>query len=332
MPRKPKPKPPAKAASSARTPPPLDAPQTSRVASGAKGAKGRKALGRGLSALLPDAPSQAVAGAQPPSEAAAPSSRTVPLEAIHPNPGQPRKHFDEAAIAELADTIRELGVLQPLLLRSVESGYELISGERRWRAARQAGLERIPAEVVEVDEVSARLMALVENLQREDLSLLEEADAYQRLVEDYGLTQEEVAARVGKDRSTVTNALRILRLPPTVKEAVAQGQLSGGHARALLGLDTEQIEQACRQVLRRGLSVRATERLVRQLKDGTPAAPKAPARPTSPSPSVRELEQQLCRALGTRVQLREKKKGHGRIEIAFHSYDELERLLDVLLK
>jgi ParB family chromosome partitioning protein len=265
------------------------------------------------------------------------ASRTVPLDAIHPNPGQPRKHFDEAAIAELADTIRDMGILQALLVRRVDSGYELISGERRWRAARRAGLDRVPVEVLDVDEVSARLMALVENLQREDLSLIEEAEAYQRLVEEHGLTQEEVAARVGKDRSTVTNALRILKLPPAVKEAVVRGQLSGGHARALLGLPDSQIEAACRQVLQRGLSVRATERLARELKDGRP--PSKPSARTdssssssSSSPSVRELEQQLCRALGTRVRLREKRKGHGSIEIAFHSYDELERLLDVLLK
>lgn len=285
-------------------------------------AKKRQALGRGLSALLPDAEPVA------PSEPA--HAREVPLEAIHPNPGQPRKHFEEAAIAELSDTIRDMGVLQALLVRKVDAGYELISGERRWRAARRVGLDKVPVEVVEVDEITARLMALVENLQREDLSLLEEAAAYQQLIDDHSLTQEEVASRVGKDRSTVANALRILKLPATVKEALAAGQLSGGHARALLGLPPAQIEPVSRQVIQRGLNVRDTERLVRQLKDTKP--PRRPSRPAAKSAEARELEQQLCRTLGTRVQLRESAKGRGRIEIAYHSYDELNRLLDVLLK
>jgi len=302
--------------------PPKKSPAKPKAKSTPK-AKGRQALGRGLSALLPDA--------EPPREVAAPTpSREVPLDAIQPNPGQPRKHFDEAAIAELADTIRDMGVLQALLVRKVDAGYELISGERRWRAARRAGLDKVPVEILDVDEVSARLMALVENLQREDLSLLEEADAYQRLLDDHGLTQEEIAARVGKDRSTVANALRIRKLPAAVKEALAKGLLTGGHARALLGLPPPQIETVSRQVIKQGLNVRATERLVRQLKEARP--PRRPQRPAAQSPEARELEHQLCRTLGTRVQLRESKKGRGRIEIAYHSYDELNRLLDVLLK
>lgn len=283
-------------------------------------AKGRQALGRGLSALLPPQDT----GAQPVT-----ATREVPLDAISPNPAQPRKLFDEATIAELAATITDMGVLQPLLVRRISSGYELISGERRWRAARLAGLQKVPVEVLDVDEVQGRLMALVENLQREDLSLLEEAEAYRQLVTDHGLTQEEVAARVGKDRSTVANALRILKLPPGVKDAVARGLLSPGHARALLGLPEAQIEPVSRKVIRQGLNVRATERLVKTLREGAPGASKG-VRENRSAEAV-SLEAQLARALGTRVQLRESKKGRGRIEISYHSYDELNRLLDVLL-
>lgn len=284
-------------------------------------AKGRQALGRGLSALLPPVDKAQAAGA---------SQREVPLDAIRPNPGQPRKHFDEVAIRELADTITGMGVLQPLLVRSVGTGYELISGERRWRAARLAGLARVPVEVLDVDEVQGRLMALVENLQRQDLTLLEEAEAYRQLVADFGLTQEQVAARVGKDRSTVANALRILKLPSGVRDAVTRGLLSPGHARALLGLPNAQIEPISRQVIRKGLNVRATEELVKQLREGS-SSPQRSHKTAVTSPEAVDLQNQLCRRLGTRVVLRETKKGQGRIEIVYHSYDELSRLLDVLL-
>ncbi|MDY0000509.1 MAG: ParB/RepB/Spo0J family partition protein [Polyangia bacterium] len=283
--------------------------------------KGRQALGRGLSALLPAPEAKAQSGA---------SQREVPLDSIHPNPAQPRKHFDDSSLAELAATLADMGVLQPLLVRRLSSGYELISGERRWRAAKLAGLQRVPVEVLDVDEVQGRLMALVENLQREDLTLLEEAEAYRQLVADHGLTQEEVASRVGKDRSTVANALRILKLPSGVKEALARGLLSPGHARALLGLPEAQIEPMSRKVIRQGLNVRATEKLVKGLREGGSGASKGGNREVR-SAEAASLEAQLVRALGTRVVLREKKKGQGRIEISYHSYDELNRLLDMLI-
>lgn len=287
---------------------------------------GRKALGRGLSALLPE-PEPAPRRADDDASSGV-SRREVALSSVHPSPQQPRTRFDEQALAELAETIGSLGVLQPLLVRRVKGGYELVSGERRWRAARQAGLDRVPVEVLEIDEEQARIIALVENLQREDLSLLEEAEAYRRLVEEHAMTQEAVAKRVGKDRSTVANALRLLQLPAAVREQVLRGDLSAGHARALLGLPEAQLVQVAEQVARKGMTVRATEKLARRLREADPS-PATRKRPTR-SAEAQALEQELCRSLGTRVRLRETKKGQGRIEIAYHSYRELERLLDLM--
>lgn len=288
------------------------------------GAKGsRKVLGRGLSALLPPVPASVASGS-------APSGDLViqcELDSLHPRPDQPRQHFDEDRLAELADSIRQLGVLQPLLVRAAGSGYEIVLGERRYRAARRAGLERVPVQVVDADDERAFQMALVENIQREDLGPLEEAEAYRRLVDDFGLTQEVVAERVGKDRSTVANALRILKLPRDVKAALAEGQLTAGHARALLSLPRDRIATACRQIISRGLSVRATEAFVRRLREGAPTPKGGPEK----SPELRELEDRLCHSLGTRVLVKSKRGGTGRIEISYHSLEELDRLLDVLL-
>jgi ParB family chromosome partitioning protein len=254
------------------------------------------------------------------------------LDTLHPSPGQPRKVFDDQKLAELADSIRQQGVLVPLLARRGRTGYEIIAGERRYRAARQAGLSRVPVVVVEANDAQAYLMALVENLQRDDLGPLEEAEGYRRLVEEFGLTQEEVATRVGKDRTTVTNALRLLRLPAAVKDAIADGTLSAGHARALLSLPTASLERTSRQVIARALSVRATEALVRKVREGEVEAPggKTPAR--KGSEAARTLEDQLSTALATRVKVREESKTSGRIEIAYHSLDELDRLLNVLIR
>jgi len=295
---------------------------------GPKGGKkgGRKALGMGLSALLPPVPAKGDA------EALRNGHDGVfdcGLDAIHPNPDQPRKHFDEARLDELAESIRHLGVLQPLLVRRVKSGYEIVLGERRFRAAGRLGLERVPVQVVDADDVRAFQMALVENIQREDLGPLEEAEAYRRLVEDFGLKQEQVARRVGKDRSTVANALRILRLPGSVRAALAQGKVTAGHARSLLALPADRIEMVSRQVIAKGLSVRATEALVRRLREAPDPSPKASGK--DKSPQVRDLEDRLCRKLGTRVLLKTRSKTSGRIEISYHDLHELDRLLDVLL-
>lgn len=289
-----------------------------------KGVKkaGRKALGKGLAALLPP---PAVKAETPGPEQ---GIFECGLDAIHPCADQPRKHFNEERLNELAESIRHLGVLQPLLVRVAKSGYEIVLGERRYRAALRLGLARVPVQIVDADDVRAFQMALVENIQREDLGPLEEAEAYRRLVEDFGLKQEQVAQRVGKDRSTVANALRILRLPGPVKEALVDGKLTAGHARALLSLPADQIELVSRQVIAKALSVRATEALVRRLREA-PSSPQPAAK--DKSPEVRDLEDRLCRSLGTRVQLRTRSTTAGRIEISYHNLDELDRLLDVLM-
>jgi ParB family chromosome partitioning protein len=262
----------------------------------------------------------------------------VAIEDLLPDKKQPRQNFDDERIDELAASIKAKGVIQPILVRRDGEKFRIIAGERRWRAAGRAGLKTVPALVREVSERQAFELALIENIQRADLNPIEEAEAYRRLIEEHQLTQEACAERLGKDRSVIANGLRLLRLPDEVKTALASGALAMGHARALLGLaDDEAIRKASAQVIDRGLSVRETEKLVRKAKG--PAA-KAPA--TEPdgsgdgeakasSPQVRSLEEQLQRALGTRVKLLDKGGGKGRIEIEFFSHEELERLLSRLL-
>src|SRR5436853_4516528 len=216
----------------------------------------RPALGRGLGALIPGG---------------SPSERkgvmNLGIEEIRPNKAQPRRHFDDAHIEELADSIRSKGVLLPLIVRRIAEGYVLVAGERRWRAAQRAGLRELPVMVREVSEKEAFELALIENIQREDLNPVEEAEAYKRLIEEHGLTQEELATRVGKDRSTVANALRLLRLPDPIKEAIVAGQLSMGHARALLAIPEEgDLKKAAEKVIDENLSVRAVEVLVQRLR------------------------------------------------------------------
>src|SRR5215470_14139863 len=215
----------------------------------------RRALGRGLSALIRDTPPSAI----PPAE------RRVPIAEIRPNPRQPRRYFDEERIAELSESIQHQGILQPLVVRKLDDGYELIIGERRFRAAQSAGLERVPVIIKDVSDAESLEMALVENIQREELTPIEEALAYRQLMEEFHLTQEEVANRVGKSRPVVTNLLRVLNLPEEIKDEVDRGHISVGHARALLGLETpeQQLEMA-RKIMRQGLSVRETETLVSQ--------------------------------------------------------------------
>lgn len=299
-----------------------------------KGSKkgGRRALGKGLSALLPPATGTGAAtrGSDSGDKAGTDGVFECALDAIHPSPEQPRKHFDDARLDELAESIRHLGVLQPLLVRRAKSGYEIVLGERRFRAARRLGLAKVPVQIVDADDVRAFQMALVENIQREDLGPLEEAEAYRRLVEDFGLKQDQVAKRVGKDRSTVANALRILRLPASVKAALAEGKLTAGHARPLLSLPAERIEQVTRQVIAKALSVRATEALVRRLREGD-NEPRVRQPAKGKSPEVQDLEDQLRRTLGTRVQLKTRSATAGRIEISYHDLDELDRLLNRLM-
>ncbi len=300
------------------------------------GDKQKRALGRGLSALIPQAappPSAAAVAVVVPPEPPAPPKGSVlklPIEAIHRDTLQPRRHFDEEKLRELTESIKAQGVLMPVLVRKDGDGYKIIAGERRWRASQLAGLHEIPAIVREVTEVEAFELALVENLQRADLNPMEEAEGYHRLVEEFGLTQELVAQRVGKERSTVANALRLLGLPPEVKEMVAVGNLSAGHARALLGVPRiPEMTELAQQVAARKLSVRDTEKLVQQAK-GTKA--KDSGKPQKQSPQVKALTEELQRILGTKVRLVEKSSGKGTIEVDYFSYDDLDRILKVLRK
>jgi ParB family chromosome partitioning protein len=291
----------------------------------------RQALGRGLAALIP--------GAKPPEPPppaptgrAADGLRAVAIEDVHPSPGQPRKQFDDARLDELAASIKAQGIIQPLVVRLREGGgYELIAGERRWRAAQRAGLHEVPAVVRDVAEKRAFEMALVENLQREDLNPIEEAQGFERLIEEFGYTQEALAGRVGKDRSTVANALRLLRLPTSVRGLVVEGRLQMGHARALLGLEhTEAIERLARRVVARDLSVRQVEALVKHEREGA-GVHRAPAAPAKPSSSARDLGERLSRALGTRVRVVETGPGKGHLEVAYHSLDQLDAVLARIL-
>ena len=281
--------------------------------------KRRPALGRGMAALLSNA-------APPPSAPSAGGGRgllLLPLEAVERNPAQPRKRFDEAKLEELAASIREHGIMEPILVRREGSRYRILAGERRWRAAQRAGLKEVPALVREATERQAFELALVENLQRADLNAIEEAEAYDVLASDHGLTQDQIAARVGKERSTVANALRLLKLPGEVRDAVRGGQLDMGHARALLGLGTsEEMKRLSARAVREGLSVRALEALVR----GLARKPTKKAVPPE-SAAVRDLAARLQRRLGARCRLVQKTAVSGRLEVEYTSLDELDGIL-----
>ncbi len=273
----------------------------------------RKVLGKGLSALLPDP--------EP-----APAAGEVSLESLEPNPYQPRTAMEPEALAELARSIRESGMVQPILVRPHGRGYQIIAGERRWRAARQAGLERVPVTVRDVPDDQLLELALVENIQRAELSPVEEAQAYHRLQEEFSLTQEQVAAKVGKDRSTVANTLRLLRLPAEIRALMDSRQLDAGHARALLALDDNEARlELAREAARRGLSVREVERRVALLR--------APARsaPARRDANTRAAEEKLRAALGTRVQISRRGRG-GALRIAFANEAELQRLFEALVR
>jgi ParB family chromosome partitioning protein len=290
----------------------------------------RKALGRGLSALIPGA--GAAASSSSPSNVRRDFFECA-IEEIAPSPDNPRQIFDEAKLIELAESIRQQGLVQPLVVRQRPptdgGGFLLIAGERRWRAAQKAGLRSVPVVVKEVVPEAAFELMLVENLQREDLNPIEEAEAYHRLTSEFGYTQEQLAERVGKDRATVANSLRLLKLPKTVLERVARSELSMGHARALLGLESATaIERAAERVISKQLSVRQTEALVRKERAGQPEAKPAPA----PSAGVRDLETRLERALGTRVKVVQKNPQSGRLEIDYHSLDQLDTILEKILR
>lgn len=288
----------------------------------------KRALGRGLSALIPQA--SAVSVNATPADMAAKGLSKLPIESILRDGDQPRKVFDSQKLQELADSIKEQGVIQPILVRREGHQYRIIAGERRWRASQLAGLKEIPAVVKEVSDVQAFEMALVENLQRSDLNPIEEALGYKRLMDEYGLTQEVVAQKVGKDRSSVANIMRLLVLPDEVKDMLGQGVLDMGHARALLGLSkpAEMISLA-REVAVENLSVRETERRVKGLKPDPSASGSSASKSSSkpkPSASERAVIEELQRILGTKVKLHDR-GGKGAIEVEFYSYEDLDRLL-----
>jgi ParB family transcriptional regulator, chromosome partitioning protein len=309
----------------------------------------KRALGRGLSALLPNPSAASTAdrpGDRPDSndsrgERADRADRLEPnrgklllvaeIEDVYPGPEQPRRRFDDQELEELAASIRIHGIIMPLVVRPRPGGgYFLIAGERRWRASQRAGLHQVPVVVQDVSPQAAFERALVENLQRSDLRPMEEAAAFQRLVDEFALTQEQIAERVGKDRSTVANAIRLLKLPLPVREMVEERSLSMGHARALLALPSDhEIEVCARAVVAKGLSVRATEGMVRRAQRG----PQPESTPPSPkSASVRDIEERLTKALGGPVRVAQDTATKGHIEIQYLSLDHLDQILDKLLR
>ncbi len=294
-----------------------------------------RGLGRGLDALLSSASkaSEQVAetdnSTQQKSAAAATGDGIAHLgvDLVQRGRYQPRRNFDKEKLQELADSITEQGIVQPIVVRPVGEGkYEIIAGERRWRAAQLAGLSDVPVVIRDVDDKSAMAMALIENIQRDDLNPLEEADALQRLISEFGLTHQQIAQAVGKSRTAVTNYIRLLDLESEVKQMVDQKQLEMGHARAVLGLKGSRQLDAARKVVREGLSVRETERLVRRLQgvdESKPAKPEPVA-----DPNILTLERDLTEKLGATVKVKSSTKGKGKLEISYNSLDELEGIIE----
>jgi ParB family chromosome partitioning protein len=277
-------------------------------------------LGKGLGALLPDIEKEDRK-----------NFFFCGIEEIVPSRYQPRKGFDEGKLNELAASIKEKGVIEPLIVRKVDKGYELIIGERRWRAAQRAAIKEVPVIVREVSPGEALELALIENLQREDLNPLEEAEAYKRLMEEFHYTQEELAKRIGKDRTTVANAVRLLKLPEEIKGSLADESITSGHARALLGLDSPDEQRVtCKEIIKRGFSVRETERLVKRIALRKSKQSRG-VRPSSEEDlHTRYLEETLRRFLGTQVHI-PKKGSKGKIEIEFYSDEDLERIIEKIM-
>ncbi len=275
-------------------------------------------LGRGLSTLIP----QRSAGLAAPT--------TVAIDRVRPNPHQPRRRFDEAELATLTESIREHGVLQPILVTETIDGYRLVAGERRLRAAAAAGLDRIPAVIRQLDDRAQLEVALIENLQREDLDAIEAARGFRRLIDEFGFTPEQIAGRVGRARSTVANTLRLLELAPSVQTAVGDRRITEGHGRALGGLSVDHQDHVLGTVIDQDLSVRQTEELVRRLREPRPPAPDTPmTSAVSTDPDLERVEEDLRRALGTKVSLARSRRG-GRIVIEYYNDEDLGRLYDRL--
>jgi len=275
----------------------------------------KKGLGRGLDALLGTTTATMESGSQ---------LREIAIELIHPNPFQPRTRFDDEALTTLADSIRAQGVIQPVVLRRRSGEYELIAGERRWRAAQLAGLDRIPAVIREIDDTQAAAMALIENLQREDLDAIEQAEAMRRLVDDFQLTHQQVADALGVSRPVVSNALRLLDLTVPVRELLQARQLEPGHARALAGLPKELQQQVAEKIVSRSLTVRQVEDMIRRLRQSE----KTEAPPADPDSE--RMARRLSEQLGVAVQIRSGRQGRGQMTLKFDNLEQLDRLLVVL--
>jgi ParB family chromosome partitioning protein len=289
----------------------------------------KPALGKGLSALIPQKEKDRGKG----KETERDKSREIldlNIKKIIPNEYQPRRIFKDNALNDLVASIKENGIIQPVIVRKTSDGsYELIAGERRWRAAKMGGLKSIPAIIKDAAPVKALELALIENIQREDLNPLETAEAFQRLIKDFKLTHDDLSRRVGKDRATVSNYLRILKLPSEIKKLIAEGALSIGHAKALLQIENQRVQiDIARKIIQSGLSVREVERLSKKVAALGSSAPKQkPAR----DPQIASLEEKLIQSLGTKVRLIHKSNKRGRLEIEYYSLEELDRLLDILI-
>ncbi len=280
----------------------------------------RIALGKGLGALLPE-----LGQAEPR------ALLFCGIEEIIPNRSQPRKHFDESKLQELAESIKEKGILEPLIVRKMEQGYELIVGERRWRAAQKAGLKEVPVLVKETERREALEISLIENLQREGLNPVEEAEAFKGLIEEFDISQEDLSKRIGKDRTTVTNTLRLLKLPPEVRDHLLQNRITSGHARALLSLENkEKQKELCALVVKKGLSVRETEAIAKRWSEKPKKSPAPAGKGRDLESQLTSLQDSLRKHLGTKVHILQKGK-RGKIEIEYYSPEDLERIVEVIL-
>ena len=284
----------------------------------------RKALGKGINALIPD-----FEMGVPKSHENGPAKNTeLLIDEISPNRFQPRKYFDDDKLEELVTSIRDNGVLQPIVVQKVEAGYELVVGERRWRASKKAGLKKIPAVIREVTDAQALELAIIENIHRQDLNPIEEADAYARLADEFALTQEMIAKRVGKSRTAVANTLRLLNLSRNIKEDLISGKISMGHARALLGLDNAgQMEALRKEIFKQDLTVRQTESRVSRLKQSVSKKPVSLV--SKKNIFIKDLEKEFERRLGTKVDIKPAKKG-GKLVVTYYSDDDLDRIKDLI--
>ena len=284
----------------------------------------RKALGKGIHALIPD-----FEMGVPESHENGPAKNTeLLIDEISPNRFQPRKYFDDDKLEELVTSIRDNGVLQPIVVQKVEAGYELVVGERRWRASKKAGLKKIPAVIREVTDAQALELAIIENIHRQDLNPIEEADAYARLADEFALTQEMIAKRVGKSRTAVANTLRLLKLSRNIKEDLISGKISMGHARALLGLDNAgQMEALRKEIFKQDLTVRQTESRVSRLKQSVSKKPVSLV--SKKNIFIKDLEKEFERRLGTKVDIKPAKKG-GKLVVTYYSDDDLDRIKDLI--